>query len=150
MNFLKCFILLDNITLMIMNSHYVSFRLAILYALHSPELDVRAITTVHGNTTVEHCTRNLKTCLRVVEAHQRHAPSAMNGGGASTDNRNNNNIKDELEDPVSPLIPRKLFSKPVIAVGAANPRFGTNPFAEHVHGQNGSILRFSSLVLLSF
>src|SRR5207244_3119834 len=38
---------------------------AILFALHSPVLQVEAITTVFGNVEVEQCTRNALTILEV-------------------------------------------------------------------------------------
>ncbi|MDQ2671035.1 MAG: nucleoside hydrolase [Gemmatimonadota bacterium] len=38
--------------------------LALLLALVSPELDVRAITTVYGNTTLSHATRNARAIAR--------------------------------------------------------------------------------------
>src|SRR3989442_10701715 len=38
---------------------------AILFALHSPILQVQAITTVFGNVEVEQCTRNALTILEV-------------------------------------------------------------------------------------
>jgi len=41
----------------------VDDALAILYALHSPEVRVQAITTVAGNVEVEKCTRNVRTIL---------------------------------------------------------------------------------------
>ncbi len=39
--------------------------LAILLALRAPELDVRALTIVHGNSTVEQCTLNARKVLNV-------------------------------------------------------------------------------------
>ncbi|MCA1552851.1 MAG: nucleoside hydrolase, partial [Chloroflexi bacterium] len=39
--------------------------MAILLALRAPELDVRALTVVHGNSTVEQCTRNARRVLNV-------------------------------------------------------------------------------------
>ena len=41
----------------------VDDALAILYAMHSPEIHVEAITTVAGNVEVEKCTRNANTIL---------------------------------------------------------------------------------------
>ena len=42
----------------------VDDTMAILLALRSPELDIQAITTVHGNAELEDCTRNV---LRILE-----------------------------------------------------------------------------------
>ena len=39
--------------------------MAILLALSAPELDVRALTVVHGNSTVEQCTLNARKVLNV-------------------------------------------------------------------------------------
>ncbi len=39
--------------------------MAILLALRAPELDVRALTTVHGNASVEQCTLNARKILNV-------------------------------------------------------------------------------------
>jgi inosine-uridine nucleoside N-ribohydrolase len=41
----------------------VDDALAILYALHSPQVKVEAITTVAGNVEVEKCTRNVRVIL---------------------------------------------------------------------------------------
>jgi inosine-uridine nucleoside N-ribohydrolase len=44
----------------------VDDALALILALRSPELDVKAITTVAGNATVEQCTRNVLYLLRLL------------------------------------------------------------------------------------
>lgn len=44
----------------------VDDALALILALHSPELDVKAITSVAGNVTVEHCTRNVFYLLHLL------------------------------------------------------------------------------------
>ena len=41
----------------------VDDALALLYAMHSPEIKVEAVTTVAGNVEVEKCTRNAETVL---------------------------------------------------------------------------------------
>jgi len=46
----------------------VDDALAILLAMHSPEIRVEAITTVAGNVEVEKCTRNVRSVLRFAEA----------------------------------------------------------------------------------
>ena len=43
----------------------VDDAIAILLALRAPELDVRALTVVHGNNTVEQCTLNARRVLNV-------------------------------------------------------------------------------------
>jgi inosine-uridine nucleoside N-ribohydrolase len=45
----------------------VDDAMAIILALHSPELDVRAITTVAGNASVEKCTKNILRVLTLMD-----------------------------------------------------------------------------------
>jgi pyrimidine-specific ribonucleoside hydrolase len=48
----------------------VDDALAIVYAMHSPEVQVEAITTVAGNVEVDKCTRNVHTVLRYTRSAQ--------------------------------------------------------------------------------
>lgn len=49
--------------------------MAVLFALNSPEIEVIGCTTVHGNTELEHCTRNV---LKILElTGQENIPVAM-------------------------------------------------------------------------
>jgi purine nucleosidase/pyrimidine-specific ribonucleoside hydrolase len=57
----------------------VDDALAILYAMHSPEIRVEAITTVAGNVEVEKCTRNVKTILAYAQSDYK--PEVVQGCG---------------------------------------------------------------------
>ena len=57
----------------------VDDALAILYAMHSPEVRVEAITTVAGNVEVEKCTRNARTILGYAGTSYR--PEVVQGSG---------------------------------------------------------------------
>jgi inosine-uridine nucleoside N-ribohydrolase len=57
----------------------VDDALAILYAMHSPEVRVKAITTVAGNVEVEKCTRNVNTILNYAQSDYR--PDVVQGSG---------------------------------------------------------------------
>jgi inosine-uridine nucleoside N-ribohydrolase len=55
----------------------VDDALALILALHSPEVSVKAITTVAGNVGVEKCTRNVLRILRLLQLGQ--APIVAQG-----------------------------------------------------------------------
>jgi purine nucleosidase len=55
--------------------------LALLYLLRSPEVQLEAITTVHGNVPVEQATRNVFEVLSV--ANQETQPEVARGSGAA-------------------------------------------------------------------
>jgi inosine-uridine nucleoside N-ribohydrolase len=57
----------------------VDDALAILYAMHSPEARVEAITTVAGNVEVDKCTRNARTILGYARAS--YTPEVVQGSG---------------------------------------------------------------------
>lgn len=57
----------------------VDDALAILFAMHSPEVRVVAITTVAGNVEVEKCTRNVDVILDWVNTERR--PEIVQGAG---------------------------------------------------------------------
>lgn len=57
----------------------VDDALALILALRSPELSVRAITTVAGNTTVGNCTRNVRRVLGLLNS----APDILVARGAA-------------------------------------------------------------------
>eukprot|EP00158_Paraphelidium_tribonemae_P002250 Partr_v1_DN25232_c0_g1_i2_m16779 putative Inosineuridine preferring nucleoside hydrolase len=90
--------------------------MALLYALHSPRVNVLAITTVHGNVSLSQTTANTFTMLKVLRHHQSHAKSHSSG------------------------IPHQVYSRPVVAVGAACPlamEADEIVDASHVHGGDG-------------
>ena len=108
--------------------------LALLYALHTPSADVVAITTSHGNVSVEATTRNLETLFGVlyVQSHhhlqqpshhgQPHPPSSKPNGMSVVDQH----------------IPSQVYSRPVLARGQARPLNGQEQtYAAHVHGEDG-------------
>ncbi len=57
----------------------VDDALAILYAMHSPEVHVEAITTVAGNVEVDKCTHNVRTILGYAQAGYK--PEVVQGFG---------------------------------------------------------------------
>lgn len=60
----------------------VDDTLAVIFALLSPRLDVRAITTVAGNVSVASCTRNVLLTLRILSLSARSYPSIARGASA--------------------------------------------------------------------
>ncbi|RKP22853.1 Inosine/uridine-preferring nucleoside hydrolase domain-containing protein [Syncephalis pseudoplumigaleata] len=85
----------------------VDDAMALLYALSSPELVVRALITVHGNSTVQSSTRNLATLLEAVQRH-----------------------RDILGSDESD------WHRPVVAVGAESPLKVLRYDAEYFHGDD--------------
>lgn len=55
----------------------VDDALAIIYAMHSPEVRIEVITTVAGNVEVDKCTRNVKTILQY--CHSGYSPDVVEG-----------------------------------------------------------------------
>lgn len=98
--------------------------LALIYALHCPHVEILAITTTHGNVSVEHATNNLRILFEVLELHKEHNLSISSMG------------KNEIESDIP--IPYEIYSKPRVAIGAEKPYRGqANIFAKYVHGDNG-------------
>ncbi|KAI9593399.1 Inosine/uridine-preferring nucleoside hydrolase domain-containing protein [Syncephalis fuscata] len=86
----------------------VDDAMAILYALNSPDLIVRAFVTVHGNSSVKSSTRNLATLLDVLQQHR-------SASGIGNDD----------------------WHRPVVAVGAESPLKVLRHDAEFFHGADG-------------
>ncbi|KAI8372843.1 Inosine/uridine-preferring nucleoside hydrolase domain-containing protein [Radiomyces spectabilis] len=82
--------------------------LAIFMALLSPEVEVRAITLTHGNTSLEHVKRNAVTLMHVFAEHQKHLG---------------------IEVPIDSL--------PVLAAGCDRPLKADLISATYFHGEDG-------------
>lgn len=68
--------ILDPIQIIIDTDPGIDDALAILLALASPEINVRAITITHGNTTVRNATRNIVTLMSILEQQVQYSGEA--------------------------------------------------------------------------
>ncbi|KAG2180910.1 hypothetical protein INT43_008490 [Umbelopsis isabellina] len=84
--------------------------LALILAFKSPEVDVRAVTLTHGNTTLKHVKRNAVTLMDVMAAQ--HIEDEKNG------------MKSQKQSTV-------------LAVGRATPLNSDQVFATEFHGHDG-------------
>ncbi|KAF8924870.1 Inosine/uridine-preferring nucleoside hydrolase domain-containing protein [Dissophora ornata] len=94
--------------------------LAILHAMGSPKVDVKAITLCYGNTNRENVTRNLFTILHILGQEVSAERLATLPAGPN---------RDRLEQITT--------KKPVIAVGAAKPLVVKAAYGEDFHGADG-------------
>ncbi|RUS23339.1 Inosine/uridine-preferring nucleoside hydrolase domain-containing protein [Endogone sp. FLAS-F59071] len=104
----------DPIQIIIDTDPGIDDALAILLALASPEIDVRAITITHGNTTVRNATRNIVTLMSILEQQIQ-----FSGEAGAAD------------------IHKFKASCPVIAVGEDTPMKSDQVFASYFHGVDG-------------
>ncbi|KAF9186324.1 hypothetical protein BGZ51_002071 [Haplosporangium sp. Z 767] len=94
--------------------------LAILHAMGSPKVDVKAITLTYGNTNRENVAKNLFTILHVLgkEVSAERLASLPEGPN-----------RDRLE--------RIRIKKPVVSVGASAPLVAEVAYGEDFHGPDG-------------
>ncbi|KAF9899628.1 hypothetical protein BX616_002915 [Lobosporangium transversale] len=94
--------------------------LAILHAMGSPKVDVKAITLTYGNTNLNNVTKNLFTILHILgkEVHPDRLATLPDGPN-----------KDRLE--------QIRHKKPVISVGAVKPLVVPTQYGEDFHGPDG-------------
>ncbi|OZJ01826.1 hypothetical protein BZG36_04791 [Bifiguratus adelaidae] len=86
---------------------------AIILALATPNIDVRAITLTHGNTTIGNTVRNATTLFSVLEKQTEYYKTH----GGPTD--------------------KFQTSRPALAIGAAMPIKSTQILASYFHGEDG-------------
>ncbi|KAF9174559.1 hypothetical protein BGX20_010787 [Mortierella sp. AD010] len=94
--------------------------LAILHAMGSSKVDVKAITLTYGNTNRDNVTRNLFTILHILGKEVSPERLATLPAGPN---------RDRLEQIKS--------KKPVISVGASKPLVVTPAYGEDFHGPDG-------------
>ncbi|KAF9355950.1 hypothetical protein BGX26_005914 [Mortierella sp. AD094] len=94
--------------------------LAILHAMGSPKVDVKAITLTYGNTNRDNVTKNLFTILHILGKEVSSERLAALPAGPN---------RDRLEHIRS--------KKPVISVGASKPLVVSSAYGEDFHGPDG-------------
>ncbi|KAF9198136.1 hypothetical protein BGZ49_001136 [Haplosporangium sp. Z 27] len=94
--------------------------LAILHAMGSPKVDVKAITLTYGNTNRDNVTKNLFTILHILGEEVSSKRIASLPAGSS---------RDRLE--------HIRTKKPVISVGASKPLVVSSAYGEDFHGPDG-------------
>ncbi|KAJ3023560.1 hypothetical protein HKX48_002433 [Thoreauomyces humboldtii] len=98
----------------------VDDAIALLFAFLSPNVDIRAITLVQGNTNVQKAFRNLRQILTVQAAHERFL--ATHKASATV-------------QPPQSLVSRE--APVVVALGQGEPLEGKATYAEYYHGPDG-------------
>ncbi|CAG8524669.1 11759_t:CDS:2 [Funneliformis mosseae] len=103
--------------------------LALSLALASPQLDIKAITVVFGNSSIKDTTRNLLTLFDVIDKEIEYLKNASP--------HNNDVHPEEWEKERRILLNRFEWSKPVVAIGADKPMKATEHLAVDFHGIDG-------------
>ncbi|CAG8567516.1 6879_t:CDS:2 [Paraglomus brasilianum] len=118
---------MERIPIIIDTDPGIDDALALLLALSSPVLEVKAITTVFGNTGVDLTSRNTLTVLHILETEVNHIKNAKPPEG--------DDKKWEKEmDTMTTVIAK---AKPIIAIGADKPLEARSSHGTYYHGQDG-------------
>ncbi|RIA92505.1 Inosine/uridine-preferring nucleoside hydrolase domain-containing protein [Glomus cerebriforme] len=102
--------------------------LALYLALSSPQLDIKGITLVFGNTSINHVTRNLVTLFDVIDKEIEYLKTASPPSQIDPN---------EWEKERKILLNRFEWSKPIVAIGVDKPIKALECLGIDFHGLDG-------------